>query len=61
MQNQQKIGELADDVRRLQVANKELDSNLSTITSYQQELKTSLEVRTFDQSDLSDTGLKITR
>ena len=44
LQNQQKIGELADDVRRLQITNKELDSNLTTITSYQQELRTSLEV-----------------
>ncbi|RHY11268.1 hypothetical protein DYB25_004706 [Aphanomyces astaci] len=43
MQNQTKLGELAIDVRRLQVAQKELNANLDTITSYQTELESTLE------------------
>jgi hypothetical protein len=46
MDSQKKLGELASDVRRIQVAQKELDSNLDTIFAYQMELKSTLEVRT---------------
>lgn len=45
MDSQTKLGELASDVRRIQVAQKELDTNLDTIFAYQMELKSTLEVR----------------
>ncbi|CAK5206375.1 unnamed protein product [Aphanomyces euteiches] len=43
MENQKKLGDLAIDVRRLQVSQKELNANLDTIASYQTELESTLE------------------
>lgn len=43
MENQKKLGDLAGDVRRIQVAQKELDTNLDTVSEYQKELKGTLE------------------
>lgn len=45
MDSQKKLGDIASDVRRIQVAQNELDSNLDTIFAYQMELKSTLEVR----------------
>lgn len=44
MESQKKLGDIAGDVRRIQVAQKELDTNLDTIFAYQMELKSTLEV-----------------
>lgn len=44
MESQKKLGDIASDVRRIQVAQKELDTNLDTIFAYQMELKSTLEV-----------------
>ncbi|OQR94030.1 nuclear pore glycoprotein [Thraustotheca clavata] len=43
MENQKKLGDLAIDVRRLQMAQKELNANLDTISAYQMELDSTLE------------------
>ncbi|KAF1319808.1 Nuclear pore glycoprotein, partial [Globisporangium splendens] len=43
MESQKKLGDIASDVRRIQVAQKELDTNLDTIFAYQMELKSTLE------------------
>lgn len=43
MDSQRKLGDIAGDVRRIQVAQNELDSNLDTIFAYQMELKSTLE------------------
>ncbi|CEG47420.1 Nuclear porin [Plasmopara halstedii] len=43
MDSQRKLGDLAIDVRRIQVAQNELDTNLDTIFAYQMELKSTLE------------------
>ncbi|KDO15930.1 hypothetical protein SPRG_18530, partial [Saprolegnia parasitica CBS 223.65] len=43
MENQKKLGDLAIDVRRLQMAQKELNANLDTISAYQLELDATLE------------------
>jgi nuclear pore complex protein Nup62 len=45
MDSQRKLGDIAGDVRRIQVAQNELDTNLDTIFAYQMELKSTLEVR----------------
>lgn len=45
LESQKKLGDIASDVRRIQVAQKELDTNLDTIFAYQMELKSTLEVR----------------
>ncbi|UIZ24898.1 hypothetical protein KXD40_006759 [Peronospora effusa] len=43
MDSQKKLGDIAGDVRRIQVAQNELDTNLDTIFAYQMELKSTLE------------------
>ncbi len=43
MENQTKLGDLAINVRRLQMAEKELNANLDTISAYQMELDATLE------------------
>ncbi|KAF1773715.1 Nucleoporin NSP1/NUP62 [Phytophthora cactorum] len=43
MDSQRKLGDIAGDVRRIQVAQNELDTNLDTIFAYQMELKSTLE------------------
>lgn len=43
MDSQRKLGDIASDVRRIQVAQNELDTNLDTIFAYQMELKSTLE------------------
>ena len=47
MDSQKKLGDIASDVRRIQVAQNELDTNLDTIFAYQMELKSTLEVQVF--------------
>ena len=47
LDSQRKLGDIASDVRRIQVAQNELDSNLDTIFAYQMELKSTLEVRLY--------------
>jgi nuclear pore complex protein Nup62 len=43
MESQKKLGDIAGDIRRIQVSQKELDTNLDTIFAYQMELKSTLE------------------
>ncbi|KAE9297040.1 hypothetical protein PF008_g23848 [Phytophthora fragariae] len=43
MDSQRQLGDIAGDVRRIQVAQNELDTNLDTIFAYQMELKSTLE------------------
>lgn len=56
MERQKILGDVASDVRRIQVAQQELDQNLDTITAYQIELKSTLEVRNYVQVDATSNG-----
>lgn len=50
MESQKMLGDIANDVRRIQVGQKELDVNLDTIFAYQNELNSTLSVRSTSRS-----------